>query len=349
MLRKFSPLFLLLILPFLAEARPTSFDTLRFHPATDQGLYLQIYGAELLERRQWSAGFHLDYVREPLAVIDLNDNRQPVVRDLIGAHLSAAVGILDWLEVGINPNIALYEKFFDPVTGAQSSRIRLGDTRVGARIRLLSKEDYPIGIALIPFIDLPTGSGASYVGNNSFAGGGLFALETRRIEERLTFAMNLGYWARDRVVVVGTPFDDLLTFGLAGNFLVVRWLELIAEFQGGTTVSGLFEPSGTPFEGGGGARYSIGKERRIQITTAVSAGVGSGLGNPSIRGVVGLSYTPPRRVKGVEIQESATEAFQVYELQVPDEMERLRQICPERQNFNKDRDDPRCIKLYLSQ
>lgn len=343
-----------LILLFLAVprelfCRATSFDALSYRPDPAQGLYLTTGGTDLLGKYQWTAGFHLDYAREPLSAVAAGGGTSPVVRDLFGGHLSGAVGLLDWLEVGLNPNVALVEKFFDPVTGAASTRLRLGDTQLRAKFRILSRERWPVGIALIPYVDFPSGSGASFVGNNSFAGGGQVAVETKRLEERLTFAMNLGYYFRDGVSVIGTPFDDLLTFSTAGNFLVTRWMELIAEFRGGTTVSDLFASTGTPFEGGGGAKYFIGRDRRWQVTTAVAAGVGSGLGNPSVRGVVGIAYTPPRPVRGVELQESVKGAFQVYELEDVDEMEELKKKCPEKKNFNPERDDPRCVKLYLRQ
>ncbi len=363
------PLIILIsvVLPLVAGARSTSFDTLNFRPTTDQGLYLAVEGTDLLSPEEWVAGFVLDYARSSLTGIDLAGVRQPIVRDLIGGHLLGAYGILDWLEVGLNPNFALLEKFFDPVTAAGSSRVRMGETRASAKLRIFSKEEAPVGFVFVPYIDLPTGSGASFVGNNSFSGGGTFAVETKRIEERLSFAFNLGYLIRDRVSVLGTPFDDLLTFGLAANFLVLKRLELIAEFHGGSMISNLGVESGTPFEGGGGLRYFFDPDRRWQLTSAVQMGIGAGLGNPSVRGIVGVAYTPPRRVKGVEAQEAITEVYQVYELKedtcpfdlpgnpvVSDPacqavLEELRQKCPDKREFKIDRDDPRCLKLYLSQ
>ena len=341
-------LLLVLFLPAVVGARATSFDTLGLRPTADFGPYFTLGTADLLTPRQWAAGFFLDYARNTLTGINAGA-RQSVVRDLLGGHLAASYGVLDWLELGVNPNIALYEKFFDPVTGQGSNRIRLGDMRFNAKLGILSKQDHPIGLAFIPYLDLPTGSGSSFVGNNSFAGGGSFALETRRLEERLTFAWNLGYHARDRVLVLGTPYDDLLTFGFGANFLVMHWLELVAEFHGGTMVSDFGNGAGTPFEGGGGIRFFLDPDRRWQVTTGISLGVGSGLGNPSIRGLAGIAYTPARRVKGVEFQESVQEVFQVYELENVDEMEELRQKCPDKRDFDPKTHDVRCIKFYLRQ
>lgn len=367
-----SPLHKLLValfclsLPISASARTTSFDTLNYRPATEQGLYLTLYGTDSLEPYQWTGGFLLDYARSPLSQADENGNREPIVRDLLGGHATGAVGILPWLELGLNPNFVLMEKFFDPTTRAESTRLRMGETRFNAKFQILNKKDRPIGLAFIPYLDIPTGSGASFVGNNSFAGGGNFAVETNRIEERLSFALNLGYYTRDRVLVLQTPFDDLLTFGAAGNFLVVRWMELVAEFHGGTMVSDPLEGAGSPFEGGGGAKFLFGPDRRWQLIVGVSSGIGSGLGNPTVRGMAGLSYTPARPVRGVELQESVTDAFTVFELQdrCPFEVgknvlqsdpacqaviQELSRTCPDKKKFNPKKDDPRCLKYYLSQ
>ncbi len=337
------------LLPAVVGARATSFDTLGLRPTADFGPYFTLGTADFLAPRQWAAGFFLDYARNTLTAFNAAGARQPVVRDLLGGHLAASYGALDWLELGVNPNIALHEKFFDPATGLSSDRLRLGDIRFNAKLGILSKQDYPVGLAFIPYLDLPTGSGSSFVGSNSFAGGGNFALETRRIEERLTFALNLGYHARDRVLVLGTPIDDLVTFGFGANFLVMHWLELVSEFRGGTMVSDFGNSAGTPFEGGGGIRFFLDRDRRWQVTTGIGLGVGSGLGNPSIRGLAGIAYTPARPVKGVEFQEKVQEVFQVYELENVDEMEELRQKCPEKSLFNPKTDDVRCIKFYLRQ
>jgi len=351
-MKKITSLFLVLFsLTFVGrrlEGRATSFDTLSFRPATDHGLYLGLHGADVLKPYEWTAGFHLDYARSPLTQLLSDGTRRPIVRDIVGGHLSASFGILEWFELGLNPNFALLEKFFDPVTGDGSTRARMGDTRFSAKFSLLPRTKSWVGVSFAPYIDLPTGSGASFVGNNSFAGGGTVALETRQFEDRLTFALNLGYYTRDRVSVSGTPFDDLVTFGFGGNFVIVKWLELIADFRGGTMVSGL-ATTGTPFEGGGGPRFFLDKDRRWQITTAVAAGVGKGLGNPSVRGIIGVAFTPPRPVRGVELQESAREAFEIYELKEVDELKELRQTCPAKEHFNPKRHDPRCVKVYLSQ
>ncbi|MBI2082107.1 MAG: hypothetical protein HYT76_00925 [Deltaproteobacteria bacterium] len=361
----------LILLPNLGSARSTSFDTLRLRAAPDQGRYLTIYDTDMLKPYEWTTGVFLDYARAPLSVVVTSGATQAVVEDLVGLHLSGSIGLLDWLEVGLNPNFAILEKFFDTTTNTSSTRIRAGDTRLNAKLRILEKGKYPVGIVFVPYLDLPIGSGASLVGNNSFAGGGLFSIETPQIEERLSFAFNLGYWTRDSVLVFATQFDDLMTFGIAGNFIVLKKLELYSEFSGGTMVSDFFSSSGTPVEGGGGARYFLTKDRRWQMTGGVFLGVGSGLGNPVVRGLVGVAFTPSRAVRGVEMQEAVTETFSVYELKeptcpfdiegevtgsIPATDPRCQSIknellskCPEKKDFNPERDDIRCLKLYLSE
>ncbi|MBI2982202.1 MAG: transporter [Deltaproteobacteria bacterium] len=371
-MRRSARSFLILVLllsPQPAFSRSTSFDTLRMRPATGQAGYLTVYGTDILPRYEWVAGSLIDYAKEPLSLVLLNGTVQPVVDNLIGLHLTGSMGLLDWLEVGLNPNAAVYEKFYDTTTNRSGTRIRMGETRVNFKLQLLDREDHPLGVSFVPYIDLPTGSGASYVGNNSFSGGGLFSIETAPLKERLSFALNLGYLARDKVTVFGiTPFDDLMTFGLAGNLKVVDKIDLYSELAGGTMVSDFFSGVATPMEGGAGARFFPTDDRRWQVTAGLFLGAGigdSGLGNPLIRALAGIAYTP---APPVEEKPQETESFSVYELgeaSCPFDIEgaapgtvlesdpqcieiknELIQKCPEKSSFDPDRDDIRCLKLY---
>lgn len=349
--------------------RATSFDAQTFKPAFDAGYYMTLHGARSLRRNQWNAGLYLDYSRDPLVLTQAGVRVGSVLTDLLAGHIYGGYGILDWLSVGLGANVSLYETLNNATTGTATHPARFGDTRLNFKFRALDPMQYPVGLAVIPYIDFPTGSGSNLAGNNSFAGGATIAAETKRLYNRFSIGLNLGYYSRDNVILTGgTRVDDMFTYGVGLNVMAMPWMEIITELRGATVTADFFQNAiESPLEVSGAFRFLFGKDRRMNVTIGGGGGATAGVGSPRFRVVGGFAYTPPVVIKERLGDASLTEAFEIYELvdKCPIdvggykvgrddprctevyELQDLAEKCPPRESFNPEKDDTRCLKVYL--
>ncbi len=302
-IKKILPITLLVLvgllgsLPQKAWARATSASANTFLPAIDDTRYLSIYGSQTLQQWQFRTGLYLNYANDPLEVGLAGVRRFGVIDHLVVADVFGSVGFTDWFQLGLNIPVAAYEKFNDIATGTSETTFRTMDVRLEGKFRLLDIDRHNVGIAVIPYVLFPTGSGSRFVGNNSFAGG-VKGVVDFDIADRVQVALNLGYMMRDRVVILNTEQDDQLTYGLGVSVRTVKnWLDLIAEVYGNTNVTELFErESEMPLEVDFGMRFNLPRPTGLQITAGGGVGLTFGYGAPDYRAILGVSYLKPRRV-----------------------------------------------------
>jgi hypothetical protein len=172
------------------------------------------------------------------------------------------------------------------------------DVRLEGKFRLLDIDRHRIGIAVMPYIFFPTGSGSHFVGNNSFAGG-LKGVLDAKLGNRVQTSLNLGYMARDRVVILNTEVDDMFTYGLGVSVKAVKnWMDVIAEVYGSTNVTNFFgREAEMPLEIDAGMRFNLPKPEGLQVTAGGGVGLTFGYGTPDFRAIIGVSYLKPRRVE----------------------------------------------------
>lgn len=287
-----------LLTPSMGWARATSASANTFIPAIDDSRYISIYGSQTLQKWQYRTGAYFNYANDPLEVGLAGVRRFGVIDHLIMADFFGSLGFTDWFEMGLDVPVALYEDFNNIATGTSEKTLRMGDVRLEGKFRLLDIDRHNIGIAVIPFITFPTGSGSRFVGNNSFAGG-LKGVVDFDIKDRVQIGLNLGYMARDRVVILNTEVDDMFTYGLGVSVRAVKnWMDVIAEVYGSTNVTEFFErESELPLEADVGFRFNLPKPEGLQITAGGGVGMTFGYGTPDFRAILGVSYLKPRRVE----------------------------------------------------
>lgn len=287
-----------LMVPSAAWARATSASANTFIPAIDDSPYISTYGSQTLQQWQFRTGAYFNYANDPLEVGLANVTRFGVIDHLFMGDFFGSVGFTDWFEMGMNIPVALFEKFNNIATGTSESTLRMGDIRLEGKFRLLDIDRHKIGIAVLPYITFPTGSGSRFVGNNSFAGG-LKGILDAKLGSRVQTSLNLGYMARDRVVILNTEVDDMFTYGLGVSVRAVKnWLDVIAEVYGSTNVTNFFgREAEIPLEVDAGMRFNLPNPEGLQITAGGGVGLTFGYGTPDFRAIIGLSYLKPRRVE----------------------------------------------------
>ncbi len=279
-----------------ALARATSASVDRFLPAMDPGPYLTVYGSQTIQPWRYHVGLFFDYARNPLEVGLGGARRAGVVDNLFMTHAFGSLGITDWLHLSLGLPFAIYDDFNDPVAGTNTKAAALGDLRFEAKFRLLDIDRHHFGVAFMPFIITPTGSGSKYVGNNSFAGGGKLILDAD-IKNRVQIGLNVGYMARDRVTVFNTLQDDQFQYGLGIGVKVREWFDVMTEVNGSTNISNFFgNEAESPFEIDAGLRFNLPHPEGLSVTVGGGFGLTFGYGTPDFRGLVGLTYPNPKRV-----------------------------------------------------
>ncbi len=281
-------------LPLLA--RSTSATSNIFLPAIDPAGYITVDGSQTIQPWRYHVGLFLNYGHRPLEVGIGGAAKQGIVNHLIMGDVFGSLGITDWLQLGVNAPVALYDNWTNPTTGVTERTLRLGDVRLEPKFRILDIDRHSVGIALIPYVLFPTGSGSRFVGNNSFAGGAKLVLDTN-IKSRVNLSANLGYLMRNSFTIFSTTQDDAFTYGLGVKIKTVDWLDLVAEGYGSTNVNNFFKSQvESPLEVDGGLSFHLPVPEGLTVTTGGGVGLTNGYGTPGYRLFAGITYPNPKRV-----------------------------------------------------
>lgn len=288
------------------------FDAITFDPAVEGGEYFTVHGSKTFDAWQGHFGLYFDYANRPLQFVgqgSLVGQRQSIIDHIVTANPMGAIGLTDWMAVGMNMPIVIYNWYYsdnpttDP-TGDEDFGTDMGDVELLLKFRLLDIEKYKVGVAFIPHITLPTGNPEKYTGNGVVTGGGTLAVDFKPLE-RLELALNVGAIFREGFTRTYTfslgggatatdtiAVDDMVTFGAAANFKVTKQFQVIGEAFGSTSITDFLEKRSTPFEGGGGGRYYFG-DSGFAMSAGGTIGFLDGIGKPRFRTFVGLNWYSP--------------------------------------------------------
>jgi len=273
----------------------TSFDSLSFKPADDHGFYLVTQQTQTLGKWGWALGLTTEYSNDSLVLKNAAGVRiQDIIDDQIAMQLGGAVGFTDWLNVGLNVSVVPMQQFTRIVPPISDDGARFGDIRLDAKARLLDNEKYPVGVAVVPFVTFPTGNDSHFVGNGKITGGALAVLDSKRIADRVSLALNLGAQLRDEVnLAPGTTIGHQFLYGAAGNVAIVKKkLEGIVDMNGWTTFSDFFGSNSRNLELNGALRYF--PIDKLAVTAGAGTGLQDGAGAPDFRAFLTVAYRNAR-------------------------------------------------------
>lgn len=284
-------------------------------PSLDGNRYLVTDQSQGLYQWGYNLGVNFNYAFEPAEVVpDTGGGRVAgVVDDLLVADITGAVGITDWLNVGVDVPVAMYETFFNFVNpdGSQcnlttacpkQTKTHLGDIFLGAKVRLLDSDRRAVGLAVQPFMLFPTGSGYYMSGFGQFSGGAKLIFDAN-IKRKVYFALNAGYQMLKEVRyapdTANAKINDLILLSAATSVPFGKNFTTFAEVYGQTLAESPFKHQiQSPFEMMGGLRFSPGFIKRWSFALAGGAGLDKGFGTPAWRAWTQVSY---RKSKVVEL------------------------------------------------
>jgi outer membrane protein OmpA-like peptidoglycan-associated protein len=269
-------------------------DAQGFQPAPALGAgYLQTLSGRQLPAGIWELGLIANYGADPLVIRDTTGAAvAPLVAHLATADLLVAIGILDYLEVGADIPLVLYQDggSFAPADAYGASGTGIGDIRLVPRVRLTPPPDGPgVAVSLALDLGLPTGDA------DRWRGGGLRVEPRVAVEYRFAsgvgVAANVGYAFQDEARLLYVDMEHLFTWSVAVDvpFRVGgdMTLHALAEVDGAVSVrADELAAEEVPVEGLIGGRFSAGP---FAVHLAAGAGLVRGVGSPEWRILAGLS------------------------------------------------------------
>lgn len=272
----------------VAWGADSSINTINIMPSIDGSPYLVIDSAKTLDKREFHAGFFLDYANTPLECTGAGCAVNNVIDYMVLGHYNAALGIRDWVEVGFAMPVVFYNRFFNATTGVEMADGSMGDLYLQSKFRLLNGEKHRFGIAVLPYVTLPTGDSTQFLGSGTITGG-LKAIGEVKLGKRVHIALNLGYEGRDNITQNGVRMDDKVMYGMGLTADVLSQLSLFTTVSGYGVVGDLWDRTEqSPLEAQVGARYDIG--HGLTATAASGFGLVDGVGTPNYRVIGGLEF-----------------------------------------------------------
>lgn len=178
------------------------------------------------------------------------------------------------------------------------SRVGMGDVRLLPRVSLLDPETFPVGLALVGEVRLPTGNGGSFMGERSVLVAPRLAVE--RAFGPVLLLGNLGWRFRKATQYLNLYVDDELTLGAGavvdlpnmGRFTDVQ---VMGEMHLSTPASAPFnfrqaDSLKTPWEVLAGVRTRVAGPWGIALNVGRGMGLRGGYGREDFRITFAVSY-----------------------------------------------------------
>ncbi|MFH1652478.1 MAG: OmpA family protein [Pseudomonadota bacterium] len=280
----------------VADTNLSGFNVQHFRLTTDGSGSLSVYGSQTLGHL--TPRFRLD-THIGSGFISAGNPVNNSVVDLVGTlwttDLSFSLGILEFIDVGLQIPLNLYENGTDDRQNSFHTT-SLGDIAFEGKVRGLPESDKIPGVAFQVRLTASTGD------RGKFTGEGSVTSEFRAIVDknlnRFYIAANLGYKIIDRHQLTNPATgrvwnivdDDRLTFGLAARYRL-PWQKdtwaINAQVVGESVLGESFKMM-TPIE------MDIGVQKELSKNFIVELGGGFGLtsavGSPAYRIFAGLTY-----------------------------------------------------------
>ena len=284
--------------PVTSQAALSSgFTSRNFRPAiSNKTDYFMTYSSQTIGARGWNAGFYFDLANNPLEFGSPPGVRQSGVTDWTAiGNFYGTYGILDWMSVGVTIPIFFYNDVRPLLTygptatfGAFDSQTNLGDIQLEFKFKIRDNADRLLGIALRPYVTMPSGPSSTFAGNGSVTGG-LDIIVDFNLHERVKLALNVGYLGRDDVTILNARIDDQLPMSLGLSVKIIERLMFIAEANTQPVLRNFFDNEiQTPAEAMGGFRVKL--NENFDVNVGGGAGLTIGIGSPDWRAFLGLNY-----------------------------------------------------------
>ncbi|NCG20217.1 MAG: OmpA family protein [Rhodobacterales bacterium] len=286
---------------------PYPIDIERFRPYSDTYGYAITESATTLYNLQVGVSMWGNY-SEDAAVLVFNGDRvigegpdfpDGMVDQRTVVNFQSGIGIADVFSFTFDLPVVAWQQGFEPTAAGSSTAITeltsagLGDLRLTPKVVMADIHDgYPIGIAFLTRLSLPTGSSRSFIGEGDVTFEPLFAIEAAdgSIHDRdyqFRTAINVGARIKPADQFRDTSFGPEFVFRYAMAVRPADQVELGADIGGAVSGSRVAQ---FPFEVL--PWLKIFPQEWVQLTVGAGLGLNPGLGAPDVRGFLGGTVSP---------------------------------------------------------
>jgi outer membrane protein OmpA-like peptidoglycan-associated protein len=278
-------------------------DPARLALSLDPAFTTETAGA--LDAKTWSVGAIVD-LTSGLLTLKLGNQTDQVLSKRLALHLLGGYSF-GWMEVAAELPVALWQQSDfsllqqQGVTGplvAPIATTALGDLRLGAKVPVLTEKRFPIGLAAMLDLRLPTGDPKAFTSDGLAAVPSVIATRTLG---RVRLDAQLGYNFRGEgqyaqlVVHDGIVYGAGVSVDLPRLWRLDRW-RAIADLQGGWPrgYAGTSDRYKAPLSWRAGVRWWAWKD--LSLEAGGGTGIGqSGYGCEDWRVFLGVRFTPASR------------------------------------------------------
>lgn len=275
-----------------AFADVQTFNALFFKPATGRNPYLMLHGIDTLHKYQFQVGEFFSYGYRPLEVRQNNQRITGVIDHSLVADFVAAFGITEWMQIGLDFPFILLNKFQDPNVvppPGYSNKISMGDLRLEAKARVIDACNFPVGVAFVPFMTLPTGKDEYFVGESGLTGG-MTVVAEGRITRRIGVTGNVGFKTGKKVNFRNLEWQHRLLLGLGTYFQFGQGFTVFGEVNSESAFEHFFNDRDMNMaEGMVGMKWDI-KKTGVTLNVGGGSCFVCGVKGAIGRGVLGVTY-----------------------------------------------------------
>lgn len=225
-----------------AQSEP-QLNVQHFDPAGGAHGFATVYTARALPAGEPTFDLYLNYAHQPFNR-SVEENGQLVradgaIESLFSAHLRGGYAATSWLDLGVGLPVAQIASDGAALVdyGGSPAAYSLGDVRIDARFVPID-DKAPLGVAVTPFVTIPTGNRTMFLSHGVPTAGGTLAV-SKSVEGIAQFGAFGGFRFApgkaelDSIIAI----DDAVLFGAGvGVDLVPDTVRINVEARGETTV-----------------------------------------------------------------------------------------------------------------
>ncbi len=205
----------------------------------------------------------------------------PILDDLFGLNLSASAQVYKSIGVGMSIPTWLVSD------GSAGGGTTFGDATVWAPIRIYRNNGYRLGA--VPFLQIPTGSEARFLGEDGFAGG---ALVTGGITRgKLLANLDVGMDAAPQTDLEEWPGGAFVRYASDLGVLPVERVGIHLETR--SRIPLVSTAPSLPIEAM--VSVKVAAAERLNITAGTGTALTRGVGAPGVRFLMGATFSPGRQ------------------------------------------------------
>lgn len=295
-----------------SQAYADGFDIRQFYPIAGSEGVFSVESSQTMSHLVYDIKLMVDYENTPL-VLSMSSQREAAkLEHLTTMTLSSAVGILDFLEVGVSIPFTVYERF-NAVYRAEEGGLLpetetgvIDDIQVRVKGTILKRDHYHgFGLGVGAILSLPTGNEKSLTGDGWIWGRPYLVADWEIGPVELM--INAGLTFRKKSTFLFYEMSHGFNYGFGVNYHVVKdWLDLKGEIFGETPMSskasegfGTSDDDEEPHARYQSVEYLLGLKLKtpidLQLTAGAGGGIGAGTRNPKYHVLFGIEYAPSHR------------------------------------------------------